>query len=328
MDRYTPDSEGKDVSKAKGEAKPKLPKTTAQLVQSALATAAKKRQTNWSAAKSALFNPAEPNTEAAIAECTAGETPLLTKDGELGSLTPAGFCRLIELTPKKVAELVAAHTAILDAAGRRAVYSALKSRTGGGSAELMYEAIRAHDAEDTRRQEERSAEVRLLKLDGYRAAIAANERTERRLTEELAGIRAETKGLRFTLAEMEAARPEPPNEPESGAQLRKSPVAPGALTGEEKDFRRDVANQLAASWRAAWDAQKDESCDYLESAMWNVSGLKLVGEKGGRTTFDGRYHECKSPVSSGQSVRVVRPGWVLEEGESDYVALKAVVDPT
>lgn len=315
------------MAKTKGEAKTK---TVAQLVLSALTAAAKKSQTKWSAAKSALFNPTESNTEAAIAECTTGESPLLTKDGEFGSLTPAGFCRLIELAPKKVAELVAAHAAVLDPAGRRAVYSALKSRTDGDSAELMYEAIRAYDTEDARRQSERAAEIRLLKRDGYRAAIAANEQAARRLAQELAEVRAETKGLRFTLGEMEAAQPEEPeptSEPERGTRPQKPP-APGALASEEKDFRRDVANQLAASWRAAWDAQKDESRDYLESAMWNVSGLKLVGEKGGRTTFDGRYHECKSPVSSGQSVRVVRPGWVLEEGERDYVALKAVVDPT
>jgi hypothetical protein len=106
------------------------------------------------------------------------------------------------------------------------------------------------------------------------------------------------------------------------------PKKPGPTTDEEKDFRRDVANQLVASWRAAWDAKKDEPRDYIESAMWNISGLRLFGEVGARIPFDGRYHECNTPVSSGQSVQVLRPGWVLDESERDYVVLKTLVATT
>jgi hypothetical protein len=102
--------------------------------------------------------------------------------------------------------------------------------------------------------------------------------------------------------------------------------ASGPQTQEEKDFRRDVAKQLAETWRAAWKDGKHEGRDYLESAMWNVSGLRMVGEANERTAFDGRYHECGIPVFTGDAICVVRPGWVLEEGERDFVAIKAAVE--
>jgi len=97
-------------------------------------------------------------------------------------------------------------------------------------------------------------------------------------------------------------------------------------TAEEMDFRRDSADQFAAAWRAAWDGKKAEAIEYLESAMWNIRGLILKGEAGARVAFDGRYHEGGAGVFTGDTVKVVRPGWVLDEGDRDYVALKAAVE--
>ena len=76
-----------------------------------------------------------------------------------------------------------------------------------------------------------------------------------------------------------------------------------------------------------WNAKKDGASDYLESAMWNIIGLRIIGEAGARVGFDGRYHECETPVFTGDSVKIVRSGWLLKEDEDrDYVPLKAVVE--
>jgi hypothetical protein len=83
---------------------------------------------------------------------------------------------------------------------------------------------------------------------------------------------------------------------------------------------------LAAAWRDAWIAQKNEGRDYLESAMWNIRGFRMVGEVDARTAFDGRYHESDASVFTGDAVRILRPGWLLKEDEGDYVALKAAVE--
>jgi hypothetical protein len=97
---------------------------------------------------------------------------------------------------------------------------------------------------------------------------------------------------------------------------------------EDLSFRRDVATQLASSWRETWNPDRPDVRDFLESAMWNVSGLKLIGEAGESTAFDGRLHVCDAAISTGDSVRVVRPGWILQEGEdAEHVVLKAVVEP-
>lgn len=99
------------------------------------------------------------------------------------------------------------------------------------------------------------------------------------------------------------------------------------MTLDGKEYRRHCADQFAAAWRATWDEKKDEARDYVESAMWNIRGLELTGKAGDVVNFNGLYHECPQPVSGGQSVAVVRPGWVLEESQGDYVPLKVLVKP-
>ena len=103
-------------------------------------------------------------------------------------------------------------------------------------------------------------------------------------------------------------------------------TAPEPKTAEDLDFRRYETDRLAAAWRDAWDAKKDEGRDYLESAMWNIRGLRMVGEVGANAAFDGRYHESETSAFTGDGVRIVRPGWLLKEDEGDYVALKAAVE--
>lgn len=98
---------------------------------------------------------------------------------------------------------------------------------------------------------------------------------------------------------------------------------------DESDFRRNIARRLVSAWIDAWDSQKPDAREFLESAIWNVSGFHAVGEPNQRVSFDGRYHEGGAGLFTNDLVRIVRPGWVLEEGEErEYVVLKAQVTKT
>jgi hypothetical protein len=97
-------------------------------------------------------------------------------------------------------------------------------------------------------------------------------------------------------------------------------------TSEERSFRREIAQQLVETWRAAWNDNKPEGRDYLESAMWNIEGLRMIGVKDTTVAFSGRNHECSTPVFSGDAVKIVRPGWLVEEGEHEHVVIKALVE--
>jgi hypothetical protein len=128
--------------------------------------------------------------------------------------------------------------------------------------------------------------------------------------------------LRRELAAEGARGEEPPPRPQP--QPKGGTAAP--QSAEESDFRRDVAKQLAASWRATWEMDKPEVREFLESAMWNINGLRLVGEPGERVAYSGRLHDSVAGVFGGDTVRVARPGWALDEPAGEFVVLKAVVE--
>jgi hypothetical protein len=95
---------------------------------------------------------------------------------------------------------------------------------------------------------------------------------------------------------------------------------------DENDFRRNVARRLVSAWIEAWDAQKPDAREFLESAIWNIEGFRPIGEPNQRVDFDGRYHEGGSGLFTNDAARIVRPGWLLEEGdEREYIVLKAQV---
>lgn len=100
------------------------------------------------------------------------------------------------------------------------------------------------------------------------------------------------------------------------------------ITDGDYAYRRDVARQLAGSWQATWQPDRPEIRDFLESAMWNVHGFQMIGAEGDTVTFEGRLHEGEAGLFTGDKAQVVRPGWVLNEGEdAEHVVLKAFVSP-
>lgn len=86
------------------EKKPATPKSVDELVLHALKTAATKPNAKWTGASpAALFNTKEANHEAAIAECTKTDSPLLKQVDKGGALTTAGFERIAgALQPEEV----------------------------------------------------------------------------------------------------------------------------------------------------------------------------------------------------------------------------------
>ena len=327
-----------DVEQEKKEKKPRAPKPPAppapveKLVAHALKLAATKPKAKWLGASAAtLFSTKEANHEAALAECTKPDAPLLKQVGKGGALTPAGFERIANVLPEaEVVALTKATAAGMTAVEQVAFLQGAIGRTPNAAAELTPLLDQAVAAKKVELEANAAAEAkRAAAAEANRAALKrALELSERDKQNEIDSLLRQWEALGQKRSDLPAHKPAP--EPANTLQTKPAATgtAPEPRTGEERDFRRNVADQLAASWRAAWDAKKDEPRDYLESAMWNVGGLKLVGETGTRLAFDGRYHECKSPVSSGESVRVTRPGWVLEEDERDYVVLKTVVEPT
>ena len=273
----------------------------------------------------ALFATAGAANKDAIAECMNPEKPLLTvvrKEGkaEIVALAPAGFERIARELPEEKVGSVAKGVATGLPAGTRAEFiQATISRTPLAAAELtplLEEAIAAEKAEHETRIAA-AAKRKATEEAAKKAMIRALELFDERRKNRLDAIKREWE------AEGENAAELPPiiERKKTGGGTTPEPKTP-----EDLDFRRYEADRLAAAWRDAWDAKKDEGRDYLESAMWNIRGLRMVGEVGTNAEFDGRYHESESPVFTDDPVQIVRPGWLLKEDEGDYVALKAAVE--
>ena len=274
-----------------------------------------------------LFASAAGANKDAIAECLNAENPLLTvvrKEGkaEIVALAPAGFDRIARELPEEIVGAVAKGVAAGMPAGARAEFiQAAIRRTPLAATELtplLEEAVAAEKAEQETRiaaAAKRNAAEDAAKKALVRVLELFDERRQNRLD----ALRREWE------AEGENAAELPPIT-ERKTTATGGGTAPEPKTAEDKDFRRYETDRLAAAWRDAWEAKKDEGRDYLESAMWNIRGLRMVGEVGAGVKFDGRYHESGTAVFTDDAVRIVRPGWLLKEDEGDYVALKAAVE--
>lgn len=301
---------------------PKAPASADALVAKAIQTAATKPKAKWSGASGAvLFSTKEPNADAAITAATTGSEPLLAQDGGGGKLTAAGIARFVELTPlAKVAAAVVTYAGTLAEGDRARLNTALESRTSGSEAERFTTALLALEQDAARLATEVRERAERLRLERYRQVIVLKRQSAAELEREAATLRAEIKGLEATVRELESVVV---SETEAEPKREKRPLA-----NEDKAFQRATADQLAASWRAAFDGNKAEGLEFIESAIWNIAGMKQKGEVGASAAFEPQYHECPTPVSTGASVTVVRPGWVLEESSGDYVPLKVLVKRT
>ncbi|MDW8196156.1 MAG: hypothetical protein RMJ56_00985 [Gemmataceae bacterium] len=286
-----------------------------------------------------LFASASGANKAAIAACFDPETPLLQSVGkqdrqELVVLAPAGLERVLpHLPPEKVGAVAKAVIVAAPLSVRAKLIQKVISQVPAAAGELnaiLEETIAAEAAEAEARirtAQQRRAEEH----DTQQALQRALELIRQRQQARLKALQREWEAEGQDPEELLRLLPKPHRTtPDDGQKPRKrredssKDTAPPLKTQEEIDFRRQECDRLAAAWREAWDDGKHEAQDYLESAMWNILGFRMIGEVGAIVDFDARYHECDQPLMSGK-VRVIRPGWLLKEPKGDYVALKAVV---
>jgi hypothetical protein len=272
----------------------------------------------------ALFASAAGANKNAIAECLKADKPLLAVVGKEGkvdlvALAPAGFERIASDIPEEKLGQVAKRVASsISAAARIEFIQEALRRTPLTAPELtplLEEAVAAEKAA----QEERiaaAAKRQQMEEASRNALERAIQLLEDRRQSRINALRREL--------EVEGERAEEVLLPRRG-EPQPQGTPPPANAGDA-DFRRDVARQLAASWRATWEMNKPEVREFLESAMWNIRGLRLVGEVGELLPYSGKSHESVAGVFSGDTVRIVRPGWVLDEDAGEFVVLKAVIE--
>ena len=102
-------------------------------------------------------------------------------------------------------------------------------------------------------------------------------------------------------------------------------LAPGLSSpGEEVDidFQRDTCELLVYAWQDSSCAETRES---LKTIMLNL-GLEMVETPGAQTEFNGLMHHSESSVSRGDIVRVLHPGWKLNNSRGNYLIAKAEVE--
>ena len=123
--------------------------------------------------------------------------------------------------------------------------------------------------------------------------------------------------------------PVAPKPVEMKTELQPNPKADEPIlrpeTSEERSFCRDVAGRLVAAWIEAIRMKKDEGRFFLETALGNISGCRQIGEEGEQVRFDGTYHESDVGLSTGTTVRILRPGWALDEDDGEYILAPARV---
>ncbi|MBX9582106.1 MAG: hypothetical protein K2X87_17510 [Gemmataceae bacterium] len=300
------------------------------------------------AASGALFTlkaNATDSAKQAVAEavelCKTGTAPLVEVvrateargfRTEFVRLTPAGFCRLIELTPPdRVPDLTLGYAGRLAADNRERVKAAISGRTSGPGAELFSAALTALEEDDERRAGEQAARGRAAEVERHRQTLAVARKAVARLEEELAFRRAAADGLDRLVADLSAPTPRPPEPPPPRAERPDAPAVglpafPAEPTEADADFRREVAKRLATVWQQQLRLDKAEGARALEVLLAGLAGVERVGAAGDEVAFDPLRHEARRVVSAGDAVRVSRPGWVLQEGHGPHLLLKAVVD--
>lgn len=273
----------------------------------------------------ALFTSKTGANKDAIEQCLSPERPLLAVAGraktEAVRLTPAGFQRVLAQIPEeKVGPAAKAVAAELPAGERAAFLNEIVSRTPAAAAELLplyEEALAAEQAEN---------EARVVAAAKRREqAEAVRQAMTRWLELEERGRKQRIEALERELITEGGKPPKIESQPQPQDVTPMPRLKPDSR--EDITFRRDVASRLVATWLESFRLNKPEGRLFLETAMGNMGGLRQVGEEGERVPFDGKYHESDVGVTTGAPVRVVRPGWVLEEEHGEHRLVAAKVSP-
>lgn len=273
----------------------------------------------------AIFSSTSGANKDALAKLKEADPPLVEVAGkgkaETVRLTAAGFQHVLpQLPEEKVGDSAKALAGDLPAAARAEFLDDIVKRSPAAAAALLpmlEEAIAAEKAEQEAKlaavTKRREAEEATRKALEQWLALQQLQREQR-----LNALTRELLAEGGKVPEM----PQPAPAPEGNHK----PAVLKPASADDAAFRRQVARRLVSSWLEAVEANKAEAKQYLETAIWNVSGFKPVGEAGEQVAFDGALHESDDGVSTGSPVRVERPGWLLEEEDGrDYLVLPARV---
>ncbi|HJZ56004.1 MAG TPA: hypothetical protein VKE74_13640 [Gemmataceae bacterium] len=274
---------------------------------------------------SPVFTSTAGGAREAIARLKDDDPPLakITGKGKTESvhLTAAGFQHALPHIPaEKVGPVAKSLAAELPAAAAVEFLNGVVRRTPDAAPELLpilEEALAAEKAEADARAAE--AARRRETEEASRKAIAQwltllEQRQQQRIDALTRELLAEGGKVPELVPAVRVPVPE---------SLRPPALRPE--TAEDATFRRQVARRLVSPWLEAVDGHKEEARRYLETAIWNITGFRKIGEAGERVTFDGARHEGPAGLFTGDQVRVVRPGWALEENDGEYLVLKAQV---
>ncbi len=188
--------------------------------------------------------------------------------------------------------------------------------------------------------EEQRAAVEAEKADAETRLAAAAKRREveeatrqalrewERLQDERRRVRVETLRRELEIEGEKVATTGPTVPPTAPTPTEARPPVSRlrAETKEDLTFRRQMARRLVSSWLEAWEMGKDEGRQFVETAIWNTAGFRIVGEVGDEVEFDSELHESPEGMSTGAAAKIVRPGWVMDEEDGGtYLVLPALV---
>ena len=274
----------------------------------------------------ALFPTATGGNKAAIDRCRDGADPLLVDVGagksEYVRLTAAGFLlALPHLPADRVGAAATDLSAVLPAAQRAEFLNEIIRRTPAAAGELLpaFEAAVAAEKGET--------EARLAEAAERRESDEVTRQALTRWLELLDELKRQRVAALRRELEAESVPPAGPPDlsgPPPLARLVFPPLAPA--TTEDVSFRREMARRVVSAWIDAWDADKADAREFLGTAIWNMTGFLPIGEAGGELAFDEATQEGPDGLDPGDPVRVVRPGWALEEDGREYVVARAVVE--
>jgi hypothetical protein len=57
-----------------------------------------------------------------------------------------------------------------------------------------------------------------------------------------------------------------------------------------------------------------------------MTGIRRIGSVGEVVAFNAHDHECERQVADGERVRIIRPGWVLDEEDGSHTLQRALVE--
>ena len=279
----------------------------------------------------ALFANATGANKEPVARLLGSPSPLVVPVGPEKNapvrLTREGLKQVLpHLPPEKVGGAAKPVAASMPAGERAAFLNEMVSQSPAAAGELLplyEEAVAAEKAEAEARA------VAAAKLREQEEAIQATIRRWLDLSTQRKKQRIDALLRELEAEGAEAPKPVPVAHPEPAPrpEVPHRPTLPvlHPETAEDRTFRRQMARRLVSAWIDGWDEKKTEARQLLETAIWNVTGFRQIGEAGQQVTFDGALHEGPAGLFPGDQARVVRPGWALEDEDREIIIAKAVV---